>query len=178
MSTVECNVYFARNGLRIELVIFFSKSYSRTVARLTHIMANASNKKIAALNKGTLQQLYRITGLVYISTFLYFLASHRNILRELIFAVPGLVALYWLRDVCSPVYDSNNQLVKAGFYINQGGTIEYIKDILFLNWGLLLFSVGYGPKAYFGWFIVPIYAFYKGISLFRKGRQMFAKPQQ
>ncbi|GMM51441.1 hypothetical protein DASB73_023990 [Starmerella bacillaris] len=137
-------------------------------------MANASNKRIAQLNKGTLLQLDRISFAVYVSAFVYFLVSKRNIFLDLLLCSPGFLAQYWLHKTCGPKYDENKQLIKAGLYINQGGVIEYMKDIMILSWGLAMFSVGFGRKAYFGWLIVPVYAVYKGINIFRTGKAIMS----
>jgi len=61
------------------------------------------------------------------------------------------------------------QLLRAGADLNQAGVTEYMFDIIYISWFVLVLSV-VTNLAWFLYLSVPAYAVYKGLSLYRSVR--------
>lgn len=135
-------------------------------------MANASSKKIALQNQLFLKTLHRLTIIIYFSCYVTFYVAKNSYKRNIIFSIPGILALLYLDKSCRPLYDANRRLLKPGLDISQSGIIEYLKDTVFLSWICILLAVAIGAKAWFLMLLVPGYLGYKGLGVLKAGKNM------
>lgn len=137
-------------------------------------MANASAKRQAISNKKQLTVLHNVTYFIFASTFLYFRVAGEHFWRHLVFASPAIFAEILLDRWCRPKYGPNNTLISAGIDINQAGLVDYMKDLMMLNWFILLLSVAVGAKAWFCIFVVPIFFSYKALQLLKAAKHLMS----
>lgn len=137
-------------------------------------MANASAKRQAISNKKQLTMLHNVSYFIFASTFIYFRVAGKHFWRHLLFASPAVVAEILLDRWCRPKYRPNNALISAGIDINQSGLVDYMKDLMMLNWFVLLLSVAVGAKAWFLMLVIPVIFSYKALQLLKAAKHLMA----
>lgn len=139
-------------------------------------MAQQSAKRLASVNSAALKILFRMSLMIYSSSFLIMYTSGKHYVWALFLSSPGFFAEYLLNKWCMPKYSKTKELLNPGHNFDQGGVIEYTKDIVIINYGITLMAMLLGLRAYFLYLIVPVFASYKGIQLLKVFKQMFSEP--
>jgi hypothetical protein len=129
-------------------------------------------KKQAAANKAALRQL-QIGSLLAHGIFLVFrlLLQRASITQGLLVVYAlvtiGSVFLQWqLESMGRPKYDpATRTLVRSGLDLHQTGVTEYMFDMIYITWFVLLLSV-VTDLAWFVYLVIPVYAVYKAVSLY------------
>ena len=140
-------------------------------------MANASAKRQAAVNKATLTILRNLSVFIYASAFIMLIVQHQRYILMFLLTTPGFFAQYMLGQWCRPRYDERGQLVNPGHDINQGGVIDYVKDVMILYWVCSWLAMLVGLKAWLLLSVIPLYASFKGVQLLKVGKQMLSGPK-
>ena len=137
-------------------------------------MAGKARKDLAKSNAAALQNLH-IASLALNVTFILFslLFRSRSLITYGVLSIPAFAAQYVLETSGRPKYTTLNgksSLRTAGEDLSAAGLTEYMFDIIWVTWACLISALVVGDKGWWLYAVVPVFAVWKGWSLFGMAR--------
>ncbi|CUS12018.1 unnamed protein product [Tuber aestivum] len=136
-------------------------------------MANKAAKQLARANTATLNRTHLTTLVLHTLFILYRLLYRSGSWRKyVILSLPSLVIEVYLERLGRPKYASGGNggppvLVSAGEDMEGKGVTEYMWDIVYVTWGVLGLVGVAGEWGWWVWAIVPMYAVYLAVGMYR-----------
>lgn len=92
----------------------------------------------------------------------YLLGRKYFSITALILTLPGLICSILLNKWGKPVFSDNGQILSSGEDLSaEGGLIEHIWDVVYINWICLAMTGFFGPILWWMFIIVPAFATFK-----------------
>lgn len=143
-------------------------------------MAQKAKKDRAKANTTALTNLH-IGSLTVHTIFLlshFLLGRHRSLPTWGLLSTPSLICEYVLETSGRPKYDAATGTLKnAGEDLAAQGLTEYMFDVIWVTWGVVVLASLFGNWAWFLWAVVPAYGLYMASGLLGMGRQKMAQMQ-
>ncbi|TKX20763.1 hypothetical protein C1H76_7151 [Elsinoe australis] len=125
-------------------------------------MAQKAQKTLAAKNAASLNRLHLISlgvhGFFLFVTQLFFT---RSLLAWFLVSLPSLIIEFWFESIARPKYigeGTAKELKKAGEDLEAKGLTEWMWDITYWTWGVVVFSAIAGNWGFYLYAIVPAYS--------------------
>ncbi|RPB02104.1 hypothetical protein L873DRAFT_1826838 [Choiromyces venosus 120613-1] len=133
-------------------------------------MANKAAKQLARANTATLNRTH-LTTLTLHTLFILYRLLYRSgsWSKYVILSLPSLVIEMYLERLGRPKYapGGDGMLVSAGEDMEAKGVTEYMWDIVYVTWGVLGLVGVAGEWGWWVWAIVPMYAIYLAVGMYR-----------
>ncbi|KAK3717621.1 hypothetical protein LTR37_005688 [Vermiconidia calcicola] len=122
-------------------------------------MAQKSLKTLAARNARTLNRTHLISLAIHLTylltrTFLF----PRKPLPYALCSFPALGIEYWFERIGRPTHTESGEVKRAGEDLEAKGLTEWMWDVLYWTWGVVVLVVVLGDWCWWGWGVVPVYS--------------------
>ena len=124
---------------------------------LRYKQANASQKKTTAGNQKSIRILqFGNLGFILLHAISNYLLGRKYFsITALILTIPGAICSFLLNKWGKPVFSDNGQILSSGEDLSaEGGLIEHIWDVVYINWICLAMTGFFGPILWWMFIIV------------------------
>ncbi|KAI5838230.1 hypothetical protein DFP73DRAFT_565238 [Morchella snyderi] len=137
-------------------------------------MANKASKALARANTSALTRTHTITASLHVLFILYrLLFRHGSWAKYLALTLPSLATEYYLERLGRPRYAQSGELRTPGEDLAARGVTEYLWDIVYATWVVLVLVGVAGEWAWWLLAAVPAYAIHLAFTTYngmRSGR--------
>jgi hypothetical protein len=117
-------------------------------------------KELAKSNAATLNRMHSIAlGVNALYLFLSFFLFRRNWTLYLLFNTPALLIEIWFERIARPVHQ-DGELKRAGEDLEAKGLTEFMWDVTYWTWGVIVLAALAGDWAWWAYAIVPLYTIF------------------
>ncbi|WPH03171.1 Hypothetical protein R9X50_00604700 [Acrodontium crateriforme] len=135
-------------------------------------MAQKAQKTLATRNTATLNRTHLLSlGINVFYLLLRTFIFTRKLLPYILISTPALLIEFWFERAARPAYTNNGngqqELKKAGDDLEAKGLTEWMWDVLYWTWGVIVLVAVAGDWAWWLYGVVPLYSAWLAFSTFK-----------